>query len=233
MGRISWSLIFRESRYAGTLVSDMHHYNPGKTQEQLVQEALEHPVGTPRLCEMARGKKKVVIIASDHTRPVPSKVIAPLMLAEIRRGNPDADITFLISTGCHRETTKEELINKFGEEIVKNEKIYIHDCDDESMLVNLGKLPSGGDLIVNPDGGRGRPSGGGGLSSSRISSRASPAEERASCPASLRERRSSTTITPPLSTIPIPAPVLWRAIPSTSTCSTRRAPPISPSSATS
>ena len=40
-------------------------------------------------------------------------------------------------------------INKFGEEIVKNEKIYIHDCDDESMLVNLGKLPSGGDLIVN------------------------------------------------------------------------------------
>lgn len=27
-----------ESRYAGTLVSDMHHYNPGKTQEQLVQE---------------------------------------------------------------------------------------------------------------------------------------------------------------------------------------------------
>lgn len=152
-----------ESRYAGTLVSDMHHYNPGKTQEQLVQEALEHPVGTPRLCEMARGKKKVVIIASDHTRPVPSKMVAPLMLAEIRRGNPDADITFLISTGCHRETTKEELINKFGEEIVKNEKIYIHDCDDESMLVNLGKLPSGGDLIVNPGGGRGRPSGGGGL----------------------------------------------------------------------
>ena len=138
-----------ENRYAGTLVSDMHHYNPGKTQEQLVQEALEHPVGTPRLCEMARGKKKVVIIASDHTRPVPSKVIAPLMLAEIRRGNPDADITFLISTGCHRETTKEELVNKFGEEIVKNEKIYIHDCDDESMLVNLVKLPSGGDLIVN------------------------------------------------------------------------------------
>ena len=38
-----------ESRYAGTLVSDMHHYNPGKTQEQLVQEALEHPVKIPAM----------------------------------------------------------------------------------------------------------------------------------------------------------------------------------------
>jgi len=71
---------------------------------------------------MAEGKNKVVIIASDHTRPVPSKVIIPLMLAEIRKGNPDADITILISTGCHRATTKEELESKFGSEIMANEK---------------------------------------------------------------------------------------------------------------
>ncbi len=138
-----------ENRFAGELVSEMHHYKPELSQTELVRKALENPIGTPRLCEMAKGKNKVVIIASDHTRPVPSKVIAPLILEEIRKGNPDADITFLISTGCHRETTKEELIGKFGEDIVKNEKIYIHDCDDESMLVNLGKLPSGGDLIIN------------------------------------------------------------------------------------
>lgn len=30
-------------------------------------------------------------------------------LAEIRKGNPDADITILISTGLHRLTTVEEL----------------------------------------------------------------------------------------------------------------------------
>lgn len=71
------------------------------------------------------------------------------MLEEIRKGNPDADITFLISTGCHRGTTVDELKEKFGEEIVQKEKIIIHDCDDTSMLVSLGTLPSGGELIIN------------------------------------------------------------------------------------
>ena len=138
-----------ESRLKGVLVSGMHEYTPDDSETGLVRAALEDPVGSPRLSELAKGKEKIVIIASDHTRPVPSKVIAPLMLEEIRKGNPDADITFLIATGCHRGTTKEELIGKFGEEIVANEKIYIHDCDDESMLVHLGTLPSGGDLVIN------------------------------------------------------------------------------------
>ena len=72
-----------------------------------MQEALEHPIGTPRLSEMAVGKKNIVVISSDHTRPVPSHIIMPLLLAEIRKGNPDADITILISTGLHRPTTHE------------------------------------------------------------------------------------------------------------------------------
>ena len=71
------------------------------------------------------------------------------MLSEIRKGNPNADITILIATGCHRGTTKQELINKFGEEIVETEKIYIHDCDEKDKLVNIGVLPSGGQCEIN------------------------------------------------------------------------------------
>ncbi len=115
----------------------------------LVEEALEHPIGTERLSVLSRGKKKVVLIASDHTRPVPSRVIVPPMLREIREGNPDAEITILIATGCHRSTKKEELIAKFGEEIVRDERIVVHDCEDESSLVTLGTLPSGASLSVN------------------------------------------------------------------------------------
>jgi len=90
----------------------------------------------------------VVLITSDHTRPVPSKVIVPLMLEEIRQGNPQAQITILIATGCHRATTREELVAKFGEEIVQREHIVVHDCDSGD-LVNLGQLPSGGELRIN------------------------------------------------------------------------------------
>jgi len=138
-----------EQRFGGVLQAHALEAAEHKSQTQLVQEALEHPIGSPRLCELARDKQKIVIIASDHTRPVPSKIIAPLMLQEIRRSNPTADITFLVSTGCHRKTTKEELVSKFGEQIVRDEKIYIHDCDDAQMLVPVGTLPSGGALVLN------------------------------------------------------------------------------------
>jgi nickel-dependent lactate racemase len=137
-----------EDRYKGEMVSTLHSYHAEKSQEDLVDEALANPIGSPTLHVMAEGKKKVVLIASDHTRPVPSKIIVPRMLAEIRKGNPDADITILIATGCHRATTKAELEAKFGSEIVGREKIVLHDCDSPEM-VNIGKLPSGGDMIIN------------------------------------------------------------------------------------
>lgn len=138
-----------DERLKGVLVSKSHDYQAEAGQEQLVRQAIENPIASPRLRELVKDKKKVVIIASDHTRPVPSKIIAPVMLEEIRAGNPKAEITFLIATGFHRGTTKEELISKFGEKIVKEEKIVIHDCWDEKSMVNIGKLPSGGDIVIN------------------------------------------------------------------------------------
>ena len=140
---------FREEELAGVLESSINTYDPGAGEVELVERAMEKPIGSASLRELAKGKNKVVIIASDHTRPVPSKVIMPSVLRQIREGNPDADITILIATGCHRGTTKEKLISKFGEEIVANEKIYIHDCDETDMLVNIGTLPSGSPCEVN------------------------------------------------------------------------------------
>ena len=140
---------FDDQELCGVLTSSIEEYEPCDSERSLVRKALENPEGSKKLSELAKGKNKIVVIASDHTRPVPSKVIMPLMLDEIRKGNPDADITILIATGCHRGTTKDELVNKFGEEIVENEKIYIHDCADDSMLVNIGTLPSGGQCEIN------------------------------------------------------------------------------------
>lgn len=140
---------FCDEELLGVLTSQIEEYVPESDQSTLVKRALENPVGTETLCELSKGKNKIVIIASDHTRPVPSKIIIPAMLEEIRKGNPDAYITILIATGCHRGTTKEELISKFGEKIVNEEKIYIHDCDEAGKLTNIGVLPSGGTCEIN------------------------------------------------------------------------------------
>lgn len=140
---------FDEKELAGILTSSIEEYEPQADEVTLVKRALETPIGSPKLSELAVGKNNVVVIASDHTRPVPSKIIMPLMLEEIRKGNPDAKITILIATGCHRATTKDELVSKFGKEIVEKENIYIHDCDEREKLVNIGVLPSGGECEIN------------------------------------------------------------------------------------
>ena len=81
-----------DERLAGVLQSKAHDYKPAAGESELVRQALENPIASPRLRELAKGKKNIVIISSDHTRPVPSKVILPEMVKEIREGNPDADI---------------------------------------------------------------------------------------------------------------------------------------------
>lgn len=124
-------------------------YVPEKGEAELVQEALEHPIGTPRLSELSKGKKKIVLVTSDHTRAVPSKITLPLLLKEIRKGNPEADITILIATGLHRPTTEAEMRKMFGDAIVDHEKIAVNKAFESESFVNMGSLPSGAEFYVN------------------------------------------------------------------------------------
>jgi nickel-dependent lactate racemase len=54
-----------------------------------------------------------------------------------------------VATGFHRPSTREELIGKYGQEIVDREKVVIHVSTDDASLVKIGTLPSGGACIVN------------------------------------------------------------------------------------
>ena len=138
-----------EENLKAVLTAKMHGFHAEKSQEQLVLDALEHPVGSPRLRTLAEGKRKIVIVTSDHTRAVPSKITLPLLLKEIRSGNPDADITILIATGLHRPTTEEEQRRMFGDEIVDHEKIATNNAFDPKQFVELCILPSGAVFQVN------------------------------------------------------------------------------------
>ena len=138
-----------EKNLLQVVTAKMHEYDPGKSEVELIREALEHPIGTPRLRELAKGKKKVVLVTSDHTRAVPSKLTLPILLEEIRSGNPDADITILIATGLHRATTEEEQRRMFGDAIVDHEKIAINNAFDPTQFTHVCTLPSGADFNVN------------------------------------------------------------------------------------
>ncbi len=118
-------------------------------QKKIILDALEHPVGSLRLSELAEGKDKIVLITSDHTRAVPSALTLPLLLEEIRKGNPRADITIVVATGLHRGMTPEEMEGKFGASVVENEKIINHYAYDPKLFTNLGVLPSGSKCEIN------------------------------------------------------------------------------------
>lgn len=138
-----------DSLVNGVLTSHAESYKTSKTEEELVREAINNPINSPKLEDLVKGKNKIVIISSDHTRPVPSHITMPIYLETIRKGNPSADITILIATGMHRPTTKEELINKYGEKIVREEKIVVHNAYNDEDMEFKGILPSGGELWIN------------------------------------------------------------------------------------
>ena len=134
---------------AAVLTSKTEDYVPEKSESDLVRDALVNPISSIPLCELAKDKKHVVIISSDHTRPVPSHITMPILLEEIRKYNKDVKISILIATGMHRASTHEELVAKYGEKSVNEETIVMHDAYVDEDMTFKGILPSGGELWVN------------------------------------------------------------------------------------
>ena len=65
--------------------------------------SVEHPIGTPRLKDIAAGGRTAVIIVTDQTRPTPLKKILPVILGELADGGiSEKDITILFAPGTHR-----------------------------------------------------------------------------------------------------------------------------------
>ena len=138
-----------EKDAARVIEGDIASVEPPAPADELVRRALERPIGAPRLSELARDARSAVVVTSDHTRAMPSSVTMPLLLEELRRKNPDIEVTILVATGLHRATTPDELRARFGDAVVDRERIVVHDAFDASACVDLGTLPSGACFQVN------------------------------------------------------------------------------------
>lgn len=71
-----------EKNLAGVLEGKQSEYTTELSEKELVEQSLDNPIGSKSLEELAKGKKDIVIISSDHTRPVPSKIITPILYEE-------------------------------------------------------------------------------------------------------------------------------------------------------
>jgi nickel-dependent lactate racemase len=148
-GKTKMEVEIDEKRLLGVFESRVEKYKSSGTETERVLDALRNPTGTARLSMITKKYNRILIITSDHTRPVPSKLTLPLILSEIRSENPEAEIKILIATGMHRPITRDEIIEKFGNEIAKKEDLNIHNSEDKKSMTFKGLLPSGGELWVN------------------------------------------------------------------------------------
>jgi nickel-dependent lactate racemase len=123
-----------------TIVSDVR---------RAVEEALDHPIGTPRLRNLVKPGQNVALVVTDITRKLPEEIILPYLLKELEAGGiRRKDMTAVVATGTHRPNTPEELREKFGE-VVDEIPFINHDPWDTEDLVHLGLSKGGIPLVFN------------------------------------------------------------------------------------
>jgi len=104
-------------------------------ERQILRSALEHPIGTRRLCELAHNGQKVAIVTSDLTRPCPSDRLLPPVLEELAlAGIPDQDIRIIMGLGLHRPMTEQEIDQAISPAIHRRFRVLNHDAEDTVRL---------------------------------------------------------------------------------------------------
>ena len=123
-----------------------------------IREAVRNPVGSPRLAELARGKKRVVILFDDMTRPTRAYEILPAVLEELKEAEvKDEAVTFVCSLGTHGALTFADFRKKLGSEVIERFRVFNHNIYENCMEVgvtsrgtrlSINREAAGADLLV-------------------------------------------------------------------------------------
>ena len=115
-----------------------------------IKEALDHPIGTPPLRELAKPGDRACIVFTDITRASPDHLLVPALLAELEKaGVRDEDITLLCGIGMHRPSTQEEKVTKLGADIVARYRVIDNEPQNPAALVDLGVTPGGVPILLH------------------------------------------------------------------------------------
>jgi nickel-dependent lactate racemase len=132
--RVETSLLFGEKRIGlalpdSVILLEMKKLEALPDPDAAVQAALDRPVESLPLRDIAKGRKSACVVISDITRPVPNQVILPPLLETLQKsGIRKDDITILIANGMHRPSVGDELEFMVGREIMEHFRIVNHHC---------------------------------------------------------------------------------------------------------
>jgi len=112
---------------------------------EVLGNAISNPINSPKLEDFLNGKKNILVIVNDATRPTPTSRIMEIIFPVLKGRN----FKLLIATGSHRAPTEVEydfIFGKLHNEI--KEKIVVHDAK-KSECVSIGKTRHGNEMNLN------------------------------------------------------------------------------------
>lgn len=111
---------------------------PTMTPEK-IEEAIDHPIGTATLEQLAAGKKSACIIIDDISRPTPGDLLLPMVIKKLVKAGMDySQIKVLVALGGHRPMTRQEMQIKVGSWVIEHVAVLNHS-------------PFSADLVTIPD----------------------------------------------------------------------------------
>ncbi|KPK23154.1 MAG: hypothetical protein AMJ70_04210 [Dehalococcoidia bacterium SG8_51_3] len=115
-------------------------------ERQAITQSLRSPIESLPLLDLVKPTDKVVVIATDNTRPCPDDRILPPLLTELESKVPRENITIIVALGLHPSLNKAELARKLGKDIVANYNVFNHDVND---TVYIGTTSRGTPVDIN------------------------------------------------------------------------------------
>jgi nickel-dependent lactate racemase len=113
-----------------------------------IEEKIQHPIGTSALSELAKGKRKCVVIFDDMTRPTKTTQMLPAVLEELHSGGlTDDRIVFMMASGAHTGRMLFDFQKKLGEEVCERFLVFNH--NPYEGFIDLGKTSRGTPVLIN------------------------------------------------------------------------------------
>ncbi|RKX19900.1 MAG: nickel-dependent lactate racemase [Candidatus Zixiibacteriota bacterium] len=108
-----------------------------KSMEDKIWEGLNH-------YKKFFDNKKILTVVNDGYRRTPTDLLLPMIWDYVEGGE------FIVATGTHRNPSGDELRKIFGPLLDEVEpKLHIHNCYDETSLVDIGKTRLGTPVRLN------------------------------------------------------------------------------------
>jgi nickel-dependent lactate racemase len=159
------TLVFGDGWVTAEIPDDTHVVSSGISLplpptvdlEASVRDAVERPMESPPLLDLARRARRVTVAFDDPTVPCYAPLWStamPIVVSELERaGVPEAGITLLCANALHRKFTTDELAVILGREVVERfaapGRLLCHDAEDPNGVVHLGTTEAGHYVEVN------------------------------------------------------------------------------------